>query len=394
VNGGRRLGIGVAGLGRAFTLTLPTFVADPRVRLVGAADPRAEATARFAAEFGGRAHASVEALCADPDVEVVYVATPHELHAAHVTLAALHGKHVLVEKPMAIAQDECRAMVDAVERAGVQAVVGPSHSFDRPIARTRELVASGEFGAVRMLHAAYWTDFLYRPRRREELDAARGGGVVMSQGAHQVDVARLLVGARVTSVRAYTGHWDPARPPEGAYAALLCFEGGAFASLTYSGYGRFDGDRLCGGISELGVRKDPKDYGLARRRLAQCPTPEAEAALKAARGFGGAAQAGAAAAAHEHFGLVVVGCERADLCPTPDGIAIYRDDRVDVETLPPPRVPREGVIDELWDAVVHGKPPRHDARWGAATVEACLAIRTSAREGREIALREQAGAPR
>ena len=65
------VGIGVIGLGRAFTLMLPTFVADPRVRLVAACDPRAEATARFAADFDARVHGSVESLCADPAVEVV-----------------------------------------------------------------------------------------------------------------------------------------------------------------------------------------------------------------------------------------------------------------------------------------------------------------------------------
>src|ERR1700682_3995078 len=76
----RRLRMGVAGLGRAFTLMLPTLVADPRVELVAAADPRSEATQRFAADFGARAYDTVEALCAGPDVEVVYVATAHRKH--------------------------------------------------------------------------------------------------------------------------------------------------------------------------------------------------------------------------------------------------------------------------------------------------------------------------
>ena len=98
----RELRIGVIGLGRAFTLMLPTFTADPRVRLVAAFDPRSEATARFAAEFGASIHASAEALCADPAVDVVYVASPVEHHAAHAIAAAARGKHVLVEKPMAV----------------------------------------------------------------------------------------------------------------------------------------------------------------------------------------------------------------------------------------------------------------------------------------------------
>ena len=148
---------------------------------------------------------SVEALCADAEVDVVYVATPHELHADHVEAAAAGGKHVLVEKPMAITLDECRRMIDAAERANVRLIVGHSHSFDAPILRAREIIASGALGAVRMINAQYYTDFLYRPRRPEELVTTRGGGAVFSQAAHQVDIVRLLGGGRVRSVRAQTG---------------------------------------------------------------------------------------------------------------------------------------------------------------------------------------------
>ncbi|HSG66339.1 MAG TPA: Gfo/Idh/MocA family oxidoreductase, partial [Gammaproteobacteria bacterium] len=65
----RRIRFGIAGLGRAFTLMLPTFVADRRIELVAAADPREEARARFAAEFGAKVDADVAELCADPGVE-------------------------------------------------------------------------------------------------------------------------------------------------------------------------------------------------------------------------------------------------------------------------------------------------------------------------------------
>ena len=76
-------GSGVAGLGRAFSIMLPTLQGDPRVALVAAADPRPEARQRFAEDFGGAAYETVAELCADPEVEVVYVATPHQYHAAH-----------------------------------------------------------------------------------------------------------------------------------------------------------------------------------------------------------------------------------------------------------------------------------------------------------------------
>ena len=122
----RTLRLGAAGLGRGFTLMLPTLARDPRVKLVAAADPRPGARERFAADFGGRAYESAEALCADDDVEVIYVATPHQHHAAHTRLAAARGRHLLVEKPMALTIDDCRAMINAARAAGVQLVVGHS----------------------------------------------------------------------------------------------------------------------------------------------------------------------------------------------------------------------------------------------------------------------------
>ncbi|HVL73351.1 MAG TPA: Gfo/Idh/MocA family oxidoreductase [Beijerinckiaceae bacterium] len=383
--------LGVAGLGRAFVLMLPTLSRHPRVRLVAAADPRPEARERFVRDFSGRAYAEVAELCADPDIEAVYLATPHQFHAAHVSLAAAAGKHVLVEKPMAVTLDECVAMVEATRRAGVHLVVGHSHSFDAPYRRTRALIESGAFGAVRMIHALNCTDFLYRPRRPEELATAEGGGVVFSQAAHQVDIVRLLGGGRVASVRAATGAWDPARPTEGAYSALLTFADGAFASLTYSGYGRFDTDEFCGWIGEMGQRRDPDRYGAARSQLEGLSGTEAEIALKTARMYGGGAEPPAGdPPLHNHFGFVLVSCDRADLRPLPDGVMIYADERR-LDPLPAPAVPRAEVVDEFADAVRLGRPPLHSGAWGLATMEVCLAILRSAADGREIATTRQTG---
>lgn len=363
----RKLRIGVAGLGRAFQVMAPAF-ADPRVELAGASDPRKPS-------FAGRFFESVEALCRSPDIDVVYIATPHQFHAEHACLAAQHGKHVLVEKPMALSLEECRRMIDAAQKAGVQLVVGHSHSFDLPIARTRELIESGKFGRLRMITALNFTDYLYRPRRPEELDTARGGGAVFNQAAHQVDVARALSLNRISSVKAQTGSWDPARPTEGAYAALLAFEDGAFASLTYSGYAHFDSDELMGWVGEMGNRKDPARYGSARKTLDD-RQKHAPRTLQPQTH-------------HQHFGFLIASCERADLRPLPDGVMIYGDEEKRLDPLPAPQVPRVEVIDELYGAVALGKKPLHDGEWGMATLEVCLAILESAKNGKEIPLRHQ-----
>ena len=85
------LKIGVAGLGRAFSQMLPTFLQDPRVKLVAATDPIAFARAQFEKDFEAPTVDSVEALCALPEVDVVYIATPHGLHAQHTCIAAQNG---------------------------------------------------------------------------------------------------------------------------------------------------------------------------------------------------------------------------------------------------------------------------------------------------------------
>lgn len=210
--------LGVVGLGRAFTIMLQTFRSDERVRLVAATDPREEARAQFARDFNAPTFESVEALCASDDVDAVYVASPHQMHAEHVAIAARAGKHVLVEKPMAITLAECRTMIDAAESAGVHLIVGHSHSFDAPILHARRMIASGKFGALRMVNALNFTDFLYRPRRPEELDTSQGGGIVFSQGAHQVDIVRLLAGGLGKTLRATTGAWIRSVRPKGPTA--------------------------------------------------------------------------------------------------------------------------------------------------------------------------------
>ncbi len=356
--------------------------------MVAAADPNEDNRRRFAAEFGAKVYESDHAMCGDSGIDAVYIATPHQWHATNTRVAAAAGKHVLVEKPMALSVADCITMIEACRAAKVALVVGHSHSFDAPIRRAHEIIASGSVGAVKMLHAFDYTDFLYRPRRPEELDPEAGGGAIFNQGSHQVDVARLLCGGKASAVRAVTGAWDRARPVEAAYSALVTFDSGAVASLTYSGFAHFDSDELMGWIGEGGAVKDGARYGAARRAL----RGEDEATLRRVRGYGavaGTAAAPAPAPHHPHFGPLIVSCERADLRPLPDCIWIYGNDEKHQEKLPPPTQPRQEVLDAFYEAAVHGRAPAQTGEWGLATLEVCLAIAQSAREGRDIVLHHQ-----
>jgi|TARA_R110002051_G_scaffold312932_2_gene388557 phthalate 4,5-cis-dihydrodiol dehydrogenase len=382
---------GVVGLGRAFMLMLPGFRADPRVKLVAAAAPREQSRNAFEAEFGGRTYADIKGLCADPEIEAIYVATPHQFHCAHVIAAAKAGKHVLVDKPLSVSMEDGTAMVSAAREAGIHLIVGPSHSFDGPVAQARALIDSGALGRVRMIQALNYTDFLYRPRRPEELRTKEGGGVLFSQGVHQIDIVRLLAGGLASSVTAMTGAWDPARPTEGAYSALLDFQGSAFASLTYSGYAHFDSDEWMGWIGELGHPKSPEAYGGARKALQAVDTADAEAALKSTRTYG-AGEAPPAASHHEHFGPIIVLCERGDLRLTPTGLHVYDNFEKSFRPAPVLRFPRAEVFDAVVNAVRGNRAPAQTGAWGLATLEVCYAILEAARTGTSVALNHQIAA--
>lgn len=380
--------LGVIGLGRGFMLTLPSINADDRVQLVAACAPRESSRAAFEQEFGGRTYQNVEDICADPDVEAVYIATPHQMHVDHVEIAAKAGKHVLVEKPLAIHLEDGIKMVEACEKSGVQLIVGPSHSFDGAVMLAHKIIQSGDVGNVRMIHAMNYTDFLYRPRRPEELVTEEGGGVIFSQAVHQLDIVRLLGGGMMKTITATTGNWDPARPTEGAYSALATFEGGAFASLTYSGYAHFDSDVWQDWVGELGYPKDPESYGQARKALTKVSSPEEEAALKSGRTYG-ETPARPPAPNHEHFGPIIVSCDGGDLRITPNGVWLHG--HFEQKYIPAPLEigPRAGVNSALIKAVRFNAPPSQTGRWGLATLEACHAILQSAEAAAPVTLLHQ-----
>lgn len=378
--------LGIAGLGRAFMLMIPTFDADARVKLTAAAAPREESRIAFEKEYGGASYATVEDLCADPTVEAIYIATPHQMHVDHVLAAARAGKHILVEKPLAISMEDADNMISAVREAGVHMIVGPSHSFDPPVELAAQLIESGKFGQLRMIQALNYTDFLYRPRRPEELRTEEGGGVLFSQAIHQIDIVRRLAGGMAESIYAMTGAWDPKRPTEGAFTALMTFEGGSIANLTYSGYAHFDSDVWMNDVGELGQRKLAGAYGGARRAL-MVLNPEDETRLKTTRTFGSGKTI--EAEHNEHFGPIIAICDRADLKLTPDGVEVFGDtERSFVEAKFGP-APRKTVINALVTAVRDDVPPVQTGEWGLASLEVCHAILQSASTGQAVGLRRQ-----
>ncbi len=392
----RALRLGMVGLGVASTQILPPVATLPFVKIAAASDLRTDALAKFHRDYGGQTFTSVSELCASPDVDAVYIATPNQLHAEHAIIAARNGKHMIVEKPMALSIAQCEAMNRVAEENGVHLLCGHTHSFDPPVRKIREIVKSGELGKLRMVNTWNFNEFMYRPRMKHELETSRG--VVLNQGPHQVDVVRLIGGGRVRSVRAMTGIWDRARAHEGSYTCYLEFEDGTPATLVYSGYGFFDTAELFNWVGEGGQPRAPQTNLNVRRRLREVRSSEEEEQLKEAMRFGGQREGEfshvwSGERKQPFFGLTLVSCERGDIRQTPDGLRIYGETEQREITLPSAKRGREAEIEELYQAVIEGRPVFHDGRWGEATLEVCLAILQSASERKEIFLSHQVPSP-
>jgi phthalate 4,5-cis-dihydrodiol dehydrogenase len=390
------LRLGIAGLGVASTQILPPLAKLPFIKITAAADTRTDALAKFRQNYDGEGYSTVEGLCRSANVDAVYIATPNSLHAEHAITAAKQGKHIIVEKPMAMTLTECEAMNEAAEKHGVKLLCGHTHSFDPPVRKIREIVKGGELGRLRMINSWNFNEFMYRPRMRHELATSRG--VVLNQGPHHVDIVRLIGGGLVRSVRAMTSVWDETRGWEGSYTCYLEFADGTPATLVYSGYGFFDTAELFEWVGEGGQYRDPKTNLNVRKRLREVRTPEEEEQLKEGMRFGGEREGEyshvwSGQRKQPFFGLTMVSCEKGDIRQTPDGLRIYGESEQREIALPAGSRGREAEVEELYNAVVHNRRVFHDGRWGAATLEVCLAMIESAEKRHEVFLSHQVSSP-
>jgi phthalate 4,5-cis-dihydrodiol dehydrogenase len=387
--------VGVAGLGVASSQVLPAFRAGSPYELAGGADTSAEARAAFTQRYGKPACKSVAELCARDDIDAVWISTPNTLHMEHTITAARAGKHVICEKPMAVTLQQCDRMIRACEDAGVHYLQGHSKIYQAPMKAIRKIVNSGRLGKVVQIHAANFNDWLQRPRLAPELDTTKGGGIVYRQGPHIIDIVRFIGGGMVDNVRGVSGRADRYFDTEGHFSALLEFDNGATATVTFNGYGYFDVTELTWGIGESGrVQSGGRIFPRPDKpRLKGPANPAAKRAVAVDRGEGG--EGGERKPDEQHqpfFGLTVVFCEKGVIRQAPDGLYVYtQKGREDVPLSGSHGRSQE--LQELVDAIRQKRPAFPDGHWGKATLEVCLAIMASGRDGKVRRLRHQVPAP-
>src|SRR5579884_280501 len=393
----RTLKMGIIGIGVGAAEILPAMESMPELEIVAGADIVPQTLERFNERFpGARTYDSAEKLCADPDVEAVWIASPNRFHAEHAILAANHGKHVVAEKPMALSIEQAEQMCEAADKNGVKLLAGHTQSFTLPIRAMRKMIQSGRLGKLCAIHIWAYTDWMLRPRTPDELDFSQGGGVPWRQVPHQIDSVRLLGGGMLRSVRGTIGQWMPERSIPGYYSAYLEFEDGTPVTIMHNGYGYFLGAELVP-WGESKQRYDVEERNAIRKALRSGTRNETQD--KQDMRIGGSAERQlfreerAKPWIPHDLGMVVVSCERGDMRHSKYGIYVYDDDGIhDLDLTPKGQTTagqRRAVLEELYNGVALGKPIFLDGRWGMATLEVSLAIIQSARERREIMLTHQ-----
>jgi predicted dehydrogenase len=198
---------------------------------VTAVGSRSQAGAdKFAAQFGiPRAHGSYEALCADPEVDAIYVATPHPMHAENAKLAIAHGKHLLIEKPFTINAKEAKEIADLAAAKGLVVLEAMWTRFLPHMVRIREIVGSGVLGEIRSVIADHTQDLPDDPAHR--LNALElGGGALLDLGIYPISFTFDVLGAPRTI--AATAKFKPTGA-DGNIATMFTYETGAIA-MTFS----------------------------------------------------------------------------------------------------------------------------------------------------------------
>ncbi len=229
------LGIGVIGGGRICGAHAGAAEAVPETRLAAIAEVDPERLAAATERWGGSGYADYRDLLRDPAVDAVVVALPHLLHL-EVTEAALRaGKHVLLEKPMAMTVAECDAMIAAAAEASRELMIGHIHHFFPENRELRRLVAAGAVGQPVMATDTWYKPFWEGQRPPWFLDDAQGGGMWPMNGSHMIDRLSFFLDRRAAAVKGRVGN-----PVFGLSsdmgAAFLEFPDGVSATLMHVGY--------------------------------------------------------------------------------------------------------------------------------------------------------------
>lgn len=210
----------------------------PESNLVAVCDTSAERAEAFAAKYGGRPFTDLDTLLRESGAQALIIGTPHPLHAEPVIRAAGAGVHSLVEKPMAASLADCDSMLDATRKAGVLLGVISQRRFYEPVMRMRAAIDAGKIGrpALGVCEMYSWREpAYYRSDPWRGKWDTEGGGVLVNQSPHQLDLLQWLMDDEIAEI---SGSWANINHPDievdDTAVATVRFKRGGLGSIIMS----------------------------------------------------------------------------------------------------------------------------------------------------------------
>lgn len=231
----QKLGVAIHGAGWVAYAHAASWERNPHTEIVSVGSRRRESAERLIETLGldAQVHASFDEALADDRVDVVNISGPNHVHAEQGIAAAEAGKHILMEKPMALSAEENRGLREAVERAGVKSVVSFVLRWNPMFENLRSLLDGGAVGKLFYLEVDYWHGLgPWYPgwewvRRRDS-----GRSAMLAAGCHAIDALRWFAGDEVAEVAAFGNNARGAYEFDPNVVAILKFRNGAIAKAS------------------------------------------------------------------------------------------------------------------------------------------------------------------
>ncbi|MDA0205796.1 MAG: Gfo/Idh/MocA family oxidoreductase [Acidobacteria bacterium] len=233
----KRVKTALVGCGKVAGIHAEALRISGASELVGVCDKDASRAQQFATKYGGAPFTDLAALLSEARPDAVVICTPHPLHAEATVAAAEAGAHVLVEKPMAASLEDCDRMIEATRKAGVQLGVVSQRRFYEPVTRMKAAIDAGKIGKpiLGVFQMYSWRDEAYYQSDpwRGTWDG-EGGGVLVNQSPHQLDILQWLMGP----IEEISGYWGTLNHPsievDDTAVAVVRFRSGALGSIIAS----------------------------------------------------------------------------------------------------------------------------------------------------------------
>jgi phthalate 4,5-cis-dihydrodiol dehydrogenase len=257
------LGVGILGAGFFGAYHARAIEALDEARLVAVCAEEFSMADAFAVEHGGKPYGDWRAMLEDKSVDVVAITAPHHLHCELAMAALQAGKHVLLEKPMALSVAECSRIIASAEASPGKLMIGQIMHFMWPCLVAREILDRGDLGKPVAGSSSLLKIWMEPNRRGWHLDPATGGGMLMTAGIHALDQLIWLMGSRVRSISAAVATSFHDQKADASAMMLLRFADGRFGQVASVGYrdgaGTFDMELVC----ENGTLRVDLDRGVA-----------------------------------------------------------------------------------------------------------------------------------